>query len=143
MQCFKNSLREGDICVVLFSPFKLSLAFTSIAFVAECKSLVNLERLKLASFTFCRQFCISSSCAIKPPWLNSRSIVITIRKSLLIKLTHTMTRTQRRNAKHATFKEKPGCICRICRVCRKKKFHRTDRIHSISYNKLYLSFLLY
>ena len=31
----------------------------------------------------------------------------------------------------------------ICRVCRTKKIHRTDRIHSISYNKLYLSFLLY
>ena len=29
------------------------------------------------------------------------------------------------------------------RVCRTKKIHRTDRIHSISYNKLYLSFLLY
>ena len=36
-----------------------------------------------------------------------------------------------------------GCICRICRVCRTKKIHRTDRIHSISYKKLYLSFLLY
>ena len=35
------------------------------------------------------------------------------------------------------------CICRICRVCRTKKIHRTDRIHSILYNKLYLSFLLY
>ena len=35
------------------------------------------------------------------------------------------------------------CICRICRVCREKKIHRTDRIHSISYKKLYLSFLLY
>ena len=35
------------------------------------------------------------------------------------------------------------CICRICRVCRTKKIHRTDRIHSISYNKFYLSFLLY
>ena len=35
------------------------------------------------------------------------------------------------------------CICRICRDCRTKKNHRTDRIHSISYNKLYLSFLLY
>ena len=35
------------------------------------------------------------------------------------------------------------CICRICRVCRTKKIHRTDRIHSISYKKLYLSFLLY
>ena len=34
-------------------------------------------------------------------------------------------------------------ICRICRVCRTKKNHRTDRIHPISYNKLYLSFLLY
>ena len=32
---------------------------------------------------------------------------------------------------------------RICRVCRTKKIHRTDRIHSISYKKLYLSFLLY
>ena len=32
---------------------------------------------------------------------------------------------------------------RICRVCRTKKNHRTDRIHPISYNKLYLSFLLY
>ena len=31
----------------------------------------------------------------------------------------------------------------ICRVCRTKKIHRTDRIHSILYNKLYLSFLLY
>ena len=29
------------------------------------------------------------------------------------------------------------------RVCRTKKNHRTDRIHSISHNKLYLSFLLY
>ena len=28
---------------------------------------------------------------------------------------------------------------RICRVCRTKKNHRTDTIHSISYNKLYLS----
>ena len=35
------------------------------------------------------------------------------------------------------------CICRICRVCRTKKNHRTDRIHSISYKKLYVSFLLY
>ena len=35
------------------------------------------------------------------------------------------------------------CICRIGRVCRTKKIHRTDRIHSISYKKLYLSFLLY
>ena len=35
------------------------------------------------------------------------------------------------------------CICRICRVCRTKNIHRTDRIHSISYSKLYLSFLLY
>ena len=35
------------------------------------------------------------------------------------------------------------CICRFCRVSRMKKIHRTDRIHSISYNKLYLSFLLY
>ena len=35
------------------------------------------------------------------------------------------------------------CICRICRVCRTKKIHRTGRIHSISYNRLYLSFLLY
>ena len=35
------------------------------------------------------------------------------------------------------------CICRICRVCRTKKIHRTDRIHSISYDKLYLSFLLH
>ena len=35
------------------------------------------------------------------------------------------------------------CICRICRACRTKKIHRTDRIHSISYSKLYLSFLLY
>ena len=34
------------------------------------------------------------------------------------------------------------CICRICRACRTKKIHRTDRIHSISYNKLYLSFHL-
>ena len=32
------------------------------------------------------------------------------------------------------------CICRICLVCRTKKIHRTDRIHSISYNKLYLSY---
>ena len=32
---------------------------------------------------------------------------------------------------------------RTCRVCRTKKIHRTDRIHSILYNKLYLSFLLY
>ena len=31
----------------------------------------------------------------------------------------------------------------ICRVCRAKKIHRTDRIHSIGYKKLYLSFLLY
>jgi len=31
----------------------------------------------------------------------------------------------------------------ICRVCHRKKIHRTDRIHSISYNKLYLSFLLH
>ena len=31
----------------------------------------------------------------------------------------------------------------ICGVCRTKKIHRTDRIHSIPYNKLYLSFLLY
>ena len=31
----------------------------------------------------------------------------------------------------------------ICRICRTKKIHRTDRIHSISYNKLYPSFLLY
>ena len=31
----------------------------------------------------------------------------------------------------------------ICRVCRTKKIHRTDRIHSISYKKLHLSFLLY
>ena len=40
---------------------------------------------------------------------------------------------------------KPGfrCICRICCVCRTKRVHWTDRIHSISYNKLYLSFLLY
>ena len=31
----------------------------------------------------------------------------------------------------------------ICRVCRTKKIHRTDRIHSISYNKLYvISFVL-
>ena len=36
-----------------------------------------------------------------------------------------------------------GCICRICRVCRTKKIHRADRIHSISYKKLYMSFLLY
>ena len=28
-------------------------------------------------------------------------------------------------------------------ICRTKKIHRTDRIHSISYKKLYLSFLLY
>ena len=28
-------------------------------------------------------------------------------------------------------------------ICRTKKIHRTDRIHSLSYNKLYLSFLLY
>ena len=35
------------------------------------------------------------------------------------------------------------CICRICRVCRTKKIHRTDRIHSILYSKLYLSFLLH
>ena len=35
------------------------------------------------------------------------------------------------------------CICRISRVYRTKKIHRTDRIHSLSYNKLYLSFLLY
>ena len=33
-----------------------------------------------------------------------------------------------------------GCICRVRRT---KKIHRTDRIHSISYNKFYLSFLLY
>ena len=32
---------------------------------------------------------------------------------------------------------------RICRVCRTKKIHRTDRIHSISYNTFYLSFLFY
>ena len=31
----------------------------------------------------------------------------------------------------------------ICRVCRTKKILRTDRIHSILYNKLYTSFLLY
>ena len=31
----------------------------------------------------------------------------------------------------------------ICRVCRTKEIHRTDRIHSISYNKMYLSFLFY
>ena len=31
----------------------------------------------------------------------------------------------------------------ICRICRTKKIHRTDRIHSISYKKLYMSFLLY
>ena len=31
----------------------------------------------------------------------------------------------------------------ICRICRTKKNHRTDRIHSISYKKLYVSFLLY
>ena len=31
----------------------------------------------------------------------------------------------------------------ICRVFRTKKIHRTDGIHSISYNKLYLPFLLY
>ena len=34
-------------------------------------------------------------------------------------------------------------ICRICHACRTKKIHRTDIIHSISYSKLYLSFLLY
>ena len=34
------------------------------------------------------------------------------------------------------------CRC-ICRACRTKKIHRTDKIHSFSYNKLYLSFLLY
>ena len=34
-------------------------------------------------------------------------------------------------------------ISRPNALCRTKKIHRTDRIHSISYNKLFLSFLLY
>ena len=41
---------------------------------------------------------------------------------------------------------KPGfhiVVSVVSVVSRTKKIHRTDRIHSISYKKLYLSFLLY